>query len=77
MKFFYSRKGTERPEIYDLEKDPEEQNNLAESNPTFVAEFKQRLDRFLAAISIDIDGAGKRPATLADIERLRALGYVE
>jgi arylsulfatase A-like enzyme len=77
LKFFYSRKGAERPELYDLENDPEEQNNLADSNPVLVAEFKQRLDRFLAATSIHIDGAGKRPATLADIERLRALGYVE
>jgi arylsulfatase A-like enzyme len=77
MKFFYSRKGAERPEIYDLTQDPEEQTNLAESNPALVAEFKQRLSRFLAATAIHIEGAGEKPTTLGDIERLRALGYVE
>jgi arylsulfatase A-like enzyme/Flp pilus assembly protein TadD len=65
-----------RLELYDLERDADESNNIAERNPAVVRDFKARLDRFLEETS---RGAPKLQAANFDKEtvaRLAALGYV-
>ncbi|MHB8055534.1 MAG: sulfatase-like hydrolase/transferase [Candidatus Aminicenantales bacterium] len=65
-----------RLELYDLERDANEADNIAERNPAVVRDFKTRLDRFLEETS---RGAPKLQAANFDKEtvaRLAALGYV-
>jgi choline-sulfatase len=61
-----------RPELYDLEKDPGETENLAPRDDARLADMRQKLDVVLARTA---------PAATAEVdpeaaERLRALGYV-
>lgn len=75
-KFLYDGK-TDRKLLYDLDDDPEEVENVADTNPDVVEEFERQLDTRFEAIertSADI--------TIPDIdaqpgveERLQALGY--
>jgi arylsulfatase A-like enzyme/tetratricopeptide (TPR) repeat protein len=65
-----------RLELYDLEQDSNESDNIAERNPALVRDFKIRLDRFLEETG---RGAPKLQAANFDKEtvaRLAALGYV-
>jgi len=64
-----------RPELYDLENDPEEKNNLFQKNSRVVSKLRNRFERFEKKIS-----SGRKPSTRElsqeDREKLRALGYV-
>jgi len=65
-----------RLELYDLERDANESDNIADRNPAVVRDFKARLNRFLVETS---RGAPKLQAANFDKEtvaRLAALGYV-
>jgi len=65
-----------RLELYDLGRNPDESDNIAERNPALVRDFKIRLDRFLEETS---RGAPKLQAANLDKEtvaRLSALGYI-
>ncbi len=58
-------------ELYDLGEDPEEQHNLAEERPELVAEFKRKLDGYIAG---RMEGTGKPdPQSYQDIT-LRQVG---
>lgn len=62
------------PELYDLEADPGELNNLAETRPDIVERLRGRLRETVAAAP-----AGARAAVELDdtaLEQLQALGYV-
>jgi len=63
------------PELYDVETDPSELNDLAASQPEVVAEMRARLRSLLAAAPKAPTGAqvDMDPATL---QQLHALGYV-
>jgi len=59
-----------KPELFDIEKDPGEQTNLAASQPTVVRDLQARADRYSPA---SLPTAASANAEAA--ERLRALGY--
>jgi arylsulfatase A-like enzyme/tetratricopeptide (TPR) repeat protein len=64
-----------QPELYDLENDPDEKNNLAAAK----AAVARELDGVLSGTIASLTGAGgeaKMTLSTDDRERLRALGYV-
>jgi len=65
-----------RPELYDIARDPNEQNNLFERQPERGASFKRQLQQVLEK-TLDKDTAGSRKGlTAQDLYRLESLGYV-
>lgn len=65
---------TTRPELYDLEADPQELNNLANDDPDRVLEFEQQLVDLESAL---ITGeAGEIQLSDAEQKALSSLGYV-
>ena len=60
------------PELYDVQADPHEGQNLAASAPEMVRE----LDRLLASVHSDRAGVVRVAENADTIERLRSLGYV-
>jgi choline-sulfatase len=68
--------GAPRPELYDLERDPGERDNLAEQNSSRVDVFARALEEFdQRTIRADAPD-GPRPIDAETEERLAALGYV-
>jgi len=66
-----------RPELYDLEKDPEERKNLYETSVGRAGELKKELEQaILDASSGAKPVSGRTSIRSEDVERLRALGYV-
>jgi arylsulfatase A-like enzyme/tetratricopeptide (TPR) repeat protein len=66
-----------RPELYDLEKDPEERMNLCETSADRAGELKKKLEReVLRASSGGTPASGEASTRAEDLERLRSLGYV-
>lgn len=64
------------PELYDIEADPGETNDLASSRPALVAELEAELNRTLArGAEAATPGAPAIPSPEI-LDRLRALGYV-
>jgi choline-sulfatase len=63
-----------RPELYDLDADPEETRNLVESSPEVAAKLRQALDAGLQGLG---DAESRRNPDPESAERLRALGYVQ
>ena len=59
-----------RPELFDIEKDPDERTNLAASQPSVVRDLEARAGRYSGA---ELPSAAAADAQSA--ERLRALGY--
>ena len=66
-----------RPELYDLENDPEERRNLYETSAERAGELKKKLEQEVLRA-----GSGAKPASgesgtrAEDMEKLRSLGYV-
>jgi len=66
-----------RPELYDLQSDPEERKNLVEFSSEKASEMKNRLQQFLLAENKRTGKSTGSPETKAeDVERLRSLGYL-
>jgi arylsulfatase A-like enzyme/Flp pilus assembly protein TadD len=66
-----------RPELYDLDRDPRELDNLAEREPERAADLERTLARFERAVTSE--AAVRRGPEATDpetAERLRALGYL-
>ncbi|MDR3677759.1 MAG: sulfatase-like hydrolase/transferase [Acidobacteriota bacterium] len=64
-----------RPELYDLQRDPEERHNLAASNTSIAASLREKL----RMVEQRYTGQSASTPTLSDpetVERLRSLGYV-
>jgi tetratricopeptide (TPR) repeat protein len=61
-----------RPELYDLQNDPREKQNLVADRPQAVAAARGTLDRLLAGSKVHMPGQVSKE----DVERLQALGYV-
>jgi arylsulfatase len=62
-------------ELYDLEVDPGEQNDLAAEQPARVEKLKGELEAWGRATLVDALPEQNREPTLEELERLRALGY--
>lgn len=61
-----------RPELYDLQADPRETNNLVLDRAQTASAMRGALDRLLAGATIHTPS----PVAKEDLERLQALGYV-
>ena len=61
-------------ELFDLEADPREQVNLADEHPLPLAALRERIDRWIERFDAGGDVA---PRDEGDVERLKALGYVD
>ena len=61
-------------ELYDLERDPAEQRDIADREPDVVARLRAPLDRYMTHESHAPD---RPPLTDEEKETLRALGYIE
>ena len=46
--YMLNQKGMDDVMLFDLERDPEERNNIAKSNPKIVEEFQRKLDTLKA-----------------------------
>ena len=63
-------------ELYDVTLDPQERHNLAFERPQLAEQFRQVLEPQLAALMHTAEGATAQKLTPAQLEALRALGYV-
>jgi choline-sulfatase len=64
-----------RAELYDLDRDPAEQHDLADSDPQRVERMRDQLQRALSRIAPGGDRAQTNPITGEQEQRLRSLGY--
>ena len=62
-------------ELYDLDADPGEQNDLAAEQPARVERLEGELEAWSRAALADALPEREREPTLEELERLRALGY--
>jgi choline-sulfatase len=67
---------SKRPELFDLEKDPGERNNLFAENRAMVVEYKHRLEEIVTTYTRNLPQ--KDPPKLSEeaLNKLRALGYI-
>jgi len=66
-----------KPELYDINNDPKEQDNLYEQNSTIVKEFEQELERLLEEKSAKgIEEKGPQKLDEDTMQKLMALGYI-
>jgi arylsulfatase A-like enzyme len=76
---FLARGFEERFELFDLTRDPQEQNNLAEERPEVTRELDQRLNTLLELLGGDFGELQDVPEEELDPDlrdRLEALGYI-
>ncbi len=64
-----------RPELYDLEADPGERNNIVDRWPDVAADFRARLEAIEAGAERATDEARSQNVDAETVEALRALGY--
>jgi arylsulfatase A-like enzyme/tetratricopeptide (TPR) repeat protein len=64
-----------RPELYDLQSDPGEKENIYEARPALARQLKERLETFVSSHTEWRAGAA-RELTAEDLRQLRSLGYV-
>ncbi len=72
-----SRDNNRRVFLYDLNKDPEEKTNLAETDPGLLDKVKGQMQKFIDKTTIDLGIQDNSALSNEDEERLRALGYME
>lgn len=65
-----------RPEFFDLQKDPDEQNNLFNKNEQTAAAYGKRLETIVAESSSGAPAPSQANLDNETIERLAALGYI-
>jgi arylsulfatase A-like enzyme/Tfp pilus assembly protein PilF len=63
------------PELYDLDRDPAERENVAAAHPEVVARLRRELAAALEAMAPQGDEARPRKLSAEQEERLRSLGY--
>ena len=64
-------------QLFDMEQDPAEQNNLAGDNPEVVRKMQQQIEDLAGHISGSAYQAQEGEVDSATQDRLKALGYVE
>ena len=77
-KLVFDRK-TSRPLLYDLSKDPKEQNNVARDNPEKLAHLQEQLDLWDKGVRVEaakLVGQVAPVLTDGEVEKLRSLGYI-
>ena len=67
---------TTRPELYDLQKDPEEQTNLADTYPQQARSLKEHLSHVLERTVRQREDQADVPLDAESLRHLRSLGYV-
>ena len=67
---------TTRPELYDLQKDPEEQTNLVEAHAQQARSLKEHLSHVLEQTVRTGEGQADAPLDEELLQHLRSLGYV-
>ena len=67
---------TTRPELYDLQKDPEEQTNLAEAQPQQARSLRDHLSHVLEQTVRQREDRADAPLDAESLRHLRSLGYV-
>jgi tetratricopeptide (TPR) repeat protein len=67
---------TTRPELYDLQNDPDEQTNLAETQPQRARILKDRLAQILEQTVRQETGQEDTPLSAEALKHLQSLGYV-
>ena len=65
-----------RPELYDIARDPNEQNNLFEQQPEIGTAFDNQLQQILEQTLAKDTGGNRMGLTAQDLYRLESLGYV-
>lgn len=66
-----------QPELYDLEKDPQELNNLYEKEPGMTAQLQKKLAGLMASKGIPpVSKVDRPPLDRETYEKLRSLGYL-
>lgn len=65
-----------RPELYDLENDPRELDDLAAREPRLAADMEAALERLLGEVASSAADRGPRAVDAETAERLAALGYL-
>ena len=72
---FNTRYGQE--ELYDLEKDPGEQVDIARTRPVVAAYYRQTLAQWILGLGRGDEGTATKPELPKDVlENLKAIGYV-
>ncbi|GAA0285780.1 sulfatase-like hydrolase/transferase [Halobacterium noricense] len=66
--------GEDRQQLYDLESDPREQNNLIEADPDMASKLREEIPHSLKTREVK---PPREPESDVDRERLEALGYLE
>jgi len=79
-KYITSEK-SQTEELYDLQQDPGEKNNIAPISQPNLSHYRQLLKSFLETVSADRTPAPPgdrevRPLTEEDVRRLKAIGYL-
>jgi hypothetical protein len=66
--------------LYNLQQDPDEQNNIADENPDLIGEYTELLDDWNESFPSRIDELWDRPEQLDPnneaVQALEALGYI-
>lgn len=66
-----------RPELYALETDPRELENIIENHPTVTRALSQALDEVMAdSAERSLDSAAQNPLDVETLEMLQAMGYM-
>ena len=76
-KYPHFRPFPSRHQLYDLKADPDEQDNLAETNPELTRAFWSALETISAGLNADERFEAPEIADPALLERLKSLGYIE
>ena len=72
----YILSSDKKNELYNLEDDPRELNNLMEQQPETGEKILQTLEQFQAGCRKAKESTDDRPLTEEDVSRLKALGYI-
>ncbi len=64
-------------ELYDLENDPQEEENVASAYPEIISQHSQVLNQFASSLNQDQDCPSTFKEDALVLERLRGLGYVD
>jgi arylsulfatase A-like enzyme len=79
FKYIWDSKRPDQPDLFDLQADPTEKQNVSSSHPEEVSQFQARVDTHLRRVAETepVTAAPKLELDEEVIRRLRDLGYVE
>ena len=74
--FRYAREPSENVNLYDLEKDPQENNNIASENPEIVKEMEGILEKLTKNVTIDESEKLTEDQEKIIEKQLKEMGYI-